>query len=213
MDKEDDHNYDAPSSRLSISVSPSSGTVDTDTCAEECCLASKSELVPCSAPCKCQKFSTKSSNYDVPVQKSRLHTKESVFHWRDENVCLCAPQQDFVEWHYKTTKSALKNLKSAFDDGSCKDDFFDESIDGSIDFSTTATTCSRDFCGVCHGEDGNSDTGSYSRRQGTGRRTRSNDSMLRPKTRRSPENLTYLCVRVIDENVMRCEATFDDVFL
>lgn len=152
--------------------------------------------------------------YDVPVQKSRLRSEESVFSCKDVGVCLCSPRQNFVEWHYKTTRYVTKNLREAvdglnFDNGGC-DRRQKGFLDGSLRSSRASSTSSREFFRAYPMETCESDSSGYSRRQGTIRRTVNRDATLRPKLKRSPEPLTYLCVRVIDENVMRCEATFSD---
>lgn len=153
--------------------------------------------------------------YDVPVQKSRLRSQESAFACKDDGVCLCSPRQNFVEWHCKTTRSVAKNLREAVDapnfDNGCCDRRQKGFLDGSPRSSRASSTSSREFFRVYPMETCETDSTGYSRRQGTIRRTVNRDATLRPKLKRSPEPLTYLCVRVIDENVMRCGATLSDL--
>lgn len=142
-----------------------------------------------SSTCQCHKFVMDSASRDVPSQKSRLRSKESVFGPKDKNV----PRREFLEECYKSTKP--RNLKPAFEyfreDGSSLD------LSHDPEFSRISRP-SRD--------DGGSDGDRLSRRQGTRRRTRTVEgTTLREKMKRTPETLAYLCVRVIVENVMWCE--------
>lgn len=148
-----------------------------------------------SSTCQCHKFVMDTASRDVPAQKSRLRSKESVFGLKDAlNARPRVPRQDLAEEYYKMTKSM--DSKSAFDryfreDGS--------SLDLSRDRHISRICPRRD-----DGDDSDGDD-RLSRRQGTGRRTRTLGTTLREKIKRTPETLAYLCVRVIVENVMWCE--------
>lgn len=144
-----------------------------------------------STTCQCHKFVMDSASRDVPAQKSRLRSKESVFGLKDVlNARPRVSRQELVEEYYKMTKSM--DSKPAFDQ------YFRE--DGSsLDLSRD-----RDFSRFCPRRDDGDDR--LSRRQGTRRRIRTTlDTTLREKIKRTPETLAYLCVRVIVENVMWCE--------
>ena len=123
---------------------------------------------------------------DVSAQKSRLRSKESVLDRKDENACTCAP---FVE-DRRTTGSMSRSEVAAFDGGR-----------NSITVFETWSP-SREFSRVSAKDEDSDSDGRFSRRQGT--RTRSNEAITRPRIKKTPENLAYLCLRVIDENVMRC---------
>lgn len=197
-------------------VAAASDTGDTDAVnpdsngTDKFCPDSRGELVKHSTY-QCQKFATESPSYDVPVQKSRLRSKESVSSRKDDDVCMCTPRQGFVEGHYKMTKSLLKNLKSVADGQNLREDFLEESHDGSSNFFTASSMFSCKFLRFYPKDGESNDSSRFSRRQGTGRRTRANEAILRPKTKKTPGTLTYLCLRVIDENVMRCEKIFEIV--
>lgn len=75
-----------------------------------------------------------------PAEKSRLRSEESVFDCKDKTMRA----SKHFDWHYKTTKSVLKNSKLAFASSSF-DDFLKESRDGSADSSTTSSTSSIEF--------------------------------------------------------------------
>lgn len=148
-----------------------------------------------SSTCQCHKFVMDTASRDVPAQKSRLRSKESVFGLKDAlNARPRVPRQELAEEYYKMTKSM--DSKPAFDryfreDGS--------SLDLSRDRHISRICPRRD-----DGDDSDGDD-RLSRRQGTGRRTKTLGTTLREKIKRTPETLAYLCVRVIVENVMWCE--------
>lgn len=148
-----------------------------------------------SSTCQCHKFIMDSASRDVPAQKSRLRSKESVFGLKDVlNARPRVPRQESVEEeYYKMTKSM--DPKPAFDQYFREDVF--SSLDSSRDRHFSRFSSRRDD------DDDNDDR--LSRRQGTRRRTRIVDTSLREKMKRTPETLAYLCVRVIVENVMWCE--------
>lgn len=213
------HHYDVPVIRRgSQAVSPKvrfhCASVNSSGVSDSSGTSNRADSDECSDSHHFQK-SPSETGYDVPAQKSRLRSKESVFAYEDGVMCLCAPQQDFVEWHYKTTKSVLKNLKSAFDGLNFDDEYPRGSHDGSADSSTTSSTPSREFSRARPREDGEEGSRNYLGRQGATRRATgviTSRAISRPKLRRTPEALTFLCVCVINENVMRCETTFSGLF-
>ncbi|XP_076680726.1 unconventional myosin 10A isoform X1 [Andrena cerasifolii] len=201
------HHYDLPAIRRgSQAVSPKvrfhCASVNSSGVSDSSGTSNRADSDECSDSHHCQK-SPSETGYDVPVQKSRLRSKESVFAYEDGVMCLCAPQQDFVEWHYKTTKSVLKNLKSAFDGLNFDDEYPRGSHDGSADSSTTSSTPTREFSRALPGEDDEEGSRNYLGRQGATRRATGaikSRAISRPKLRRTPEALTFLCVCVINEN-------------
>ncbi|XP_024944481.1 uncharacterized protein LOC107271471 isoform X3 [Cephus cinctus] len=104
--------------------------------------------------------------------------------FNDKKICRCAPKQDFVEWHYKSTLSVLKGLKG-FSSSSTASDV--ETIDDSFDESIIL--------------DSESDSSTYSRRQGTVDRRKKSDEIIKWRTsKKSVEKLSYICMLVIMKN-------------
>lgn len=67
-----------------------------------------------STTCQCHKFVMDSASRDVPAQKSRLRSKESVFGLKDVlNARPRVSRQELVEEYYKMTKSM--DSKPAFE--------------------------------------------------------------------------------------------------
>ena len=133
--------------------------------------------------CRCRKSATVSrKSCDVSAQKSRSRSKESVVDRKDED---CG-----------TTKSMSRSPEAAFDrEQNSKEDFHERT-------SSPSRVSPKDET-----SDG---SGRFSRRQGTTARRRSNEAISRPRTKKTPENLAYLCLRVIYENVMRCAERIRD---
>ncbi|KAK1130081.1 hypothetical protein K0M31_019765 [Melipona bicolor] len=128
--------------------------------------------------CRCRKSATESRrSCDVSAQKSRSRSKGSVADRKDEDC--------------RTTKSMSRSAEATFD----------REENSREDFQTSSH--SRELSQVSPKDENSDSSGRFSRRQGTGTRRRSNEAISRPRTKKTPENLAYLCLRAICENVMR----------
>ncbi|KAG7210137.1 hypothetical protein KM043_011699 [Ampulex compressa] len=131
-----------------------------------------------------------SAEADVPVSsKSRPRFEESVFGLKDEEA---RPPSGELDAQARETRGARFSRESAASGSG-----FAPRKEG-----PAPSAASRGFS-ARFSEDRPTrepESGIRSRRQGTARKARSNERTLRPRARRSPESLAYLCMRVVVEN-------------
>ncbi|XP_048509561.1 uncharacterized protein LOC105693576 isoform X2 [Athalia rosae] len=123
---------------------------------------------------------------------------------KTEKVCPCAPRQDFVEWHYKTTKSVLRMMQSSVSTGSMVSDESWSVVTDLLHQDSDDVSCQsfEEYLIL----DSPSDDDSYARRQ-QGFRTSnpaSKNSTFHKSTRKRmktiPDTLTDICIRILMEN-------------
>lgn len=132
---------------------------------------------------------------------------KSLFGVTGEKVCRCSPRQDFVEWHYKTTKSVIRKLKSSASSSSivsneswCLNDFLDcdDASCHSFEEYLILDSPSDDNCSYKHRQGVSRQKAASSKRSGS---QKSSDATTRAKARMLPDTLTDICIKFMMKNV------------